>query len=153
MRLLLMKEVGAMARWSFAFRFVALAVALSCATLISPSPAEVSLAKGYDIRGVVDCGQPDVQYCRETDDIYVWTEDLGGGNRRILVDFSWITVQIARLSQGEYVELEIEDIDSNLVAQRVISRSDPPPKVKRGQPSPEPDVPGPVPTVTPTPTS
>jgi hypothetical protein len=136
-----------------AFRVIALVGALACAWLFLPVPG-VILAKGFDIRGLVDCGRVDVQYCRETDDIYVWTEDLGGGTRKILIDFSWIPAQIPRLSQGEYVELEIEDIDSALVAQRVISQSDPPPKVKRGQAaaSPEPDIPGSFPTVTPTPT-
>ena len=125
-----------------AFRIISMVGALACASVYLQGPG-VSLARSFDIRGLVDCGRPDVQHCRETNAIYLWTEDLGGGTRKIPIDFSWIPAEIPRLSQGEYVELEIEDIDGVLIAQRVISQSDPPPKVKRGQPaaSPEPDIP------------
>lgn len=95
-------------------------------------------AKSYNIRGLVDCGRDDVQFCRVSDDIYIWTEDLGEGRRKVLVDFSWIPNQIPRLSQNEFVEIEIDEIAGDYIVQRVVAQSDPPPKPRRVDPAPQP---------------
>src|SRR5687768_10494721 len=96
--------------WLKSVLAVALLALWSAGSIVAPS---AGLAKVFTINGTADC-----RSCHGPL-LPFWTDSLGS-MQRIELDFSWLPDELEDIDRGDYLEVEVEELDGRYVVLRVV---------------------------------